>query len=379
MKYLKIHDLLRDLCLREAEKERFYHVVGQHNPLGSSIQRRVVIPRNTSEKEGLDAMRSTPHVRSYLSDYERVLLLPDLRLLRTFRAYDKFSHPKNGHEYSLRELFELVNLRFLAICHKKGSQLPSSINHLWCLQTLILHPLPILRSKSSENKYVPVEIWNMSQLRHVDFYVYGWHSGGGLHLPDPPSDNIVIMENLQTLKGVINFKCDEMMVRRIPNIKKLGLFFIIPKGIDSGDDEDYCLHNVERLQKLESLSCKGHGEGQFPSLKYLKLVSCSGLEWWMTESSHFPCLEHLSLYMVSLKEFPSELGEIPTLKSVRMHHCNEELVISARRMVAEQEELQGEEEISFKVSVILSESYDEDHFLMTLANRNFKVEIERYS
>ncbi|XP_047962195.1 putative late blight resistance protein homolog R1A-10 [Salvia hispanica] len=32
MKYLKIHDLLRDLCLREAESERFYHVVGKHSP-----------------------------------------------------------------------------------------------------------------------------------------------------------------------------------------------------------------------------------------------------------------------------------------------------------------------------------------------------------
>ncbi|XP_047962147.1 putative late blight resistance protein homolog R1B-12 [Salvia hispanica] len=120
MKYLKIHDLLRDLCLREAEKERFYHVVGHHNPLGTSSQRRVVIPRSTSEKEVLDAMRSTPHVRSYISDYERVQLLPNLRLLTTLRVHDKFSHSKQ-HEYSLRELFKSVNLRFLAVCHRQGS------------------------------------------------------------------------------------------------------------------------------------------------------------------------------------------------------------------------------------------------------------------
>ncbi|XP_047957586.1 putative late blight resistance protein homolog R1A-3 [Salvia hispanica] len=400
MKYLKIHDLLRDLCLREAVKERFYHVVGQHNPLGTSIQRRVVIPRNTSKKEVLDAMSSTPHVRSYISEYERVQLLPNLRLLRTLRAYDQFSHTKE-HSYSLRELFKLVNLRYLAVFHKDGSQLPSSINLLWSLQTLILHSLSI--------KNALVEIWNMSQLRHVDFYVDEWLNDGGLHLPDPPSDKIVIMENLQTLIGVSNFKCDEMMVRSIPNIKKLGLSFPIPEGIESGDD--YCLHNIERLPKLESLSCKGEGrsgllqkltfpdslksltlgtyinriedilkkasalpllqklklrggdftagkwetvEGQFPSLKYLELSLCSGLKWWMTESSHFPCLEHISLSWVSLKEFPAELGEIPTLKSVRMCRCSGESVISAKRMVEEQEELQGEEELSFKVSVILS-------------------------
>ncbi|XP_047953960.1 putative late blight resistance protein homolog R1B-14 [Salvia hispanica] len=425
MKYLKIHDLLRDLCLREAEKERCYHVVGQHNPLGVSIQRRVVIRRSTSEKEVRDAVRSKPHVRSYISDYERSLLLPDLR----------FSDP-NGHEYSLRELFKLVNLRFLAVCYKEGSQLPSSINHLWSLQTLIFHsPYLVDLSKPPEYMNAPVEIWNMFQLRHVDFYICDWLNDGGLHLPDPPSDKIVIMENLQTLKGVRNFKCDEMMVRRIPNIKKLGLFFFIPEGIDSDDDDDieygddYCLHNIERLQKLESLSCKGHlrsallqkltfphclmslslstftnriedileklstlpllqkfklhggyfrtgkwetMEGQFPSLKYLELGWCSGLKWWMTESSHFPYLEHLSLSGVSLKEFPAELGEIPTLKSVRIYRCSEESVISAKRMVEEQEELQGEEELSFKVSVILSKHYHEDSFMMTLANRNFK-------
>ncbi|XP_047962688.1 late blight resistance protein R1-A-like isoform X2 [Salvia hispanica] len=251
MKYLKMHDLLRDLCLREAEKERFYHVVGQHNLLGTSSQRCLVIPRNTSKKEVLDAIRSTPHIRSYISDYERDQLLPNLRLLRTLQACNKFSHTKE-HEYSLRELFKLVNLRFLVVSHKEGLQLPSSINLPWSLQTLIV--------KSPKNINAPVEIWNIPQLRHVHFYVYGWSTStyGVLHLPDsPPRDNIVIMENLQTLKGVSNFKCDEMMLRRVPNIKKLGIIYKEDEGIESRDD-DYCVHNIERLQKLESLSCKGH-------------------------------------------------------------------------------------------------------------------------
>ena len=47
-------------------------------------------------------------------------------------------------------------------------------------------------------------------------------------------------------------------------------------------------------------------------------------------------------------------------------------------MVEKQEELQGEEELSFKVSVMLSQHKDKDHYLMTLANRNFKVEIGDY-
>ncbi|XP_042031881.1 uncharacterized protein LOC121778578 isoform X2 [Salvia splendens] len=44
-------------------------------------------------------------------------------------------------------------------------------------------------------------------------------------LPNPPSDDsyIVIMENLQTLKGVKGLLLNEEVVKRIPNVKKLHL------------------------------------------------------------------------------------------------------------------------------------------------------------
>ncbi|XP_042034967.1 putative late blight resistance protein homolog R1B-16 [Salvia splendens] len=386
IKYCKIHDLLRGLCIREAEKESFYHVVGHHSPKGTCSQRRVVIPRNTSEKKVLQAMRTIRDARSYISESDDgiVGLLPNFRLLRTLR----------GHEYSLGRLFELVNLRLLAV--KSGgypAQLHSSINLLWCLQTLIV-------SQFEEEVNAPVEIWDMPQLRHVNYYVsYG---SGALHLPDPPTDSIVIMENLQSLKGVKNFKCDEKMVRRLPNIRKLGLI--------GSPDDDYCVHNIERLQKLESLSCECFhradfslkitfphslksltleirygrmedilekvstlpllwklklffgrfetrkwetAEGQFPSLKFLLLSSCSDLERWTMESSHFPCLEHLRLRNVDL-EIPAKLGEIPTLKSVALDRCSNSTVNSVIRMLDEQKELQGED-ISFKVVVTVTQ------------------------
>lgn len=48
MKYCKIHDLLRDLSLKEARTQRFYRVVSQDSLGGLSKQRRVVIPRSIS-------------------------------------------------------------------------------------------------------------------------------------------------------------------------------------------------------------------------------------------------------------------------------------------------------------------------------------------
>ncbi|XP_057802250.1 late blight resistance protein R1-A-like [Salvia miltiorrhiza] len=336
MKYCKIHDSLRDLCLREAENERFYHVVGRHSPRATCSQRRIVIPRGTSTMKIRNAMKSTPHAHSYISDHERVRGLSNLRLLRTLKACEKVEFGFEGHVHSVGKMFELVNLRLLLVKSDPFPKLPSSISLLWSLQTLIL---PCYESDLN----APIEIWKMPQLRHVYF---GYRAMRALRLPDPPSDSVVVMENLQTLKWVKNFKCDEEMVGRIPNIRKLGLVYdhkgIEPRGV--------C--NIECLQKLESFSCyclarddilqkltfphslrslsltlcddsvddvlekvsilpllqklkliRGRFrtgewatvEGQFPSLKSLSLSSWWNLEYWMMESSHFPCLEHLHL------------------------------------------------------------------------------------
>ncbi|XP_047963687.1 putative late blight resistance protein homolog R1B-14 isoform X1 [Salvia hispanica] len=411
-KHEVLENPLRDLCLREAQKERFYDVVGQHSPQGTYSQRRVVILRSTPEGKVIDAMKSRPYARTCICDGERILYVPDLRLLRTLKAHNKDFYPQ-GHDYSLGKLFELVNLRLLIVKSDRYPQLPSSINLLWSLQTLIV-------CGSIGRLNAPVEIWNMPQLRHVHF----WRRA--LHLRDTPSGSIVIMENLRTLKGVKNFKCDETMVRRIPNIKKLGLYYYINVRTESRDD-DYCVYNIKHLQKLESFRCKGYARGDllgkltfphsiksltldfkhysmedvlekvstlpflqklklndgrfqtkkwetvedtFPSLKYLLLGSCFGLECWVMESSHFPCLEHLYLYKMSVKEIPAELGEIPTLKSVILDDCSESVVKSAKKMVDEQEELQEEELLSFKVEVRLRRKKEE---LQKLANPNFQV------
>ncbi|XP_042024471.1 putative late blight resistance protein homolog R1B-16 [Salvia splendens] len=385
MKYLKTHDLLRDLCLREAENERFYHVVGQHSPpQGTLSQRRVVVQESTSNKEVLDAMRSAPHARSYISDHVRVQRLPNLKLLRIL-----ITSLSGELKYSLGKM---VNLRHLQV-----NQSPSSSNLMWCLQTLHVY---------DGYNGAPVDIWNMPQLRHVSVPI-----NGQLHLPDHPRDSTVIMENLQTLKGVENFKCNEMMVHKILNIKTLRISY-------NRSQSDYCLYNIERLQKLESFACfncpsddlrklslvmsrnnsiedilekasalpllqklkLGGGrlrtgkwetaEGQFLSLKYLSLSRIRQLKCWTMESSHFPCLEQLFLWDMHLKEIPAELGEFPTLKSVVLHACNESAVKSAKRMVEEQEELQGEDQLSFQVEVKLSNQNEE---LQSLSNLNFQV------
>ncbi|XP_057801534.1 late blight resistance protein R1-A-like isoform X1 [Salvia miltiorrhiza] len=407
IRYCKMHDLLRDLSFQEAEKQRFYYVLGQHCPRGINSQRRIVIPRSTSDKTARDALETMSRARSFICDGDTVSQLPDFRFLRTLSTY------KYSGEYLDENVFQLVNLRYLSARFREGFQIPSSISLLWNLHTLIVS----CRGKRT----APVEIWKMHQLKHVEF-VYE-----NMYLPDPPSGHSdVIMENLETLNGVIDFNLNEEVVKRIPNIKKLEII-ITDKVMDR--DRVKCLSYLQCLSKLESLSCFSDygsedkylqsisfphslkklslhcgyffhleeilekigslpllqklkllfgqfatrsweiGEGQFPSLKYLSLNFCRDMECWTLEGTCLPRLEQLHLEdMESLEEFPSEIGEIPTLKSVVLLNCSESMGLSLKKIVDEQEKLQGDPSIH-----VLVESDNVSQQLQTLATPNFRV------
>ncbi|KAL3619504.1 hypothetical protein CASFOL_037074 [Castilleja foliolosa] len=416
IKYCKIHDLLRDLCLKEGQKEGFYHVIGECSPRGINIQRRVIVPRNTSKGKDLGDLRSMPHVRSVICEYGKVPRCRNLRLMRTLHAC-KFPAFFEDKSYRHSLVFRYVNLQHLAIKGRNVSSFLSSLNLLWNLKTIII-------SCSYKSNSI-AEIWKMSQLRHIEF-------DSGFRLPDPPSneDDVVIMENLQVLKGVRDFKCSEEVVKRIPNIKKLSIKYSKRIGY-------FPISNIKLLSKLESLklSCYYNSrggkylnsylltfpqslkklridkysecedmlekigslplleklalwlvkfktgkweivEGQFPSLKYLELIRCFGLEHWTTaedSESIFPRLEKINIVGAEgLENIPCEIGNISTLQEIRLSDCNEAAVKSAKEMVEEQVELQGEQ-LPFRVVVFDIFGGEE---LKTLAGPNFEVIIE---
>ncbi|XP_057801564.1 putative late blight resistance protein homolog R1C-3 [Salvia miltiorrhiza] len=378
----KMHDLVRDVSFQEAEKQRFYYVLGQDCPRGINSQHRIFIPRSTSAMTVRDAMETmSSRARSFICDDDTVPELLDFRFLRTLSTY------KYSRGYLDENVFQLVNLRYLSGALREGFQIPSSISLLWNLHTLIV-------SCWGEHTTAPVEIWKMHQLKHVEFKY------PGMYLPDPPSgDSDVMMENLETLKGVLDFNLNEEVVKRIPNIKKLSITYMYKVM-----ERVKCLSYLQCLSKLESLTCSiGNDEylqsisfphslkklyldcgdsfphleeilekigslpllekltltygqfatrgweiveGQFPSLKYLRLWECMNMECWTLEGSCLPRLEQLELwFMESLEEFPSEIGEIPNLKSIELLYCSESAVVSLKKIVEEQEELQGEPSI----------------------------------
>ncbi|KAL8538146.1 hypothetical protein ACS0TY_000198 [Phlomoides rotata] len=196
----KMHDLLRDICLREAQKQKLFCVVRQqkHNtPQGIDMERRICIhPENAKDKyspEFFHAVEAASLTRSLL--------------------YTMLHRDKRDASPSLR--FRL--LRTLKV---------------YCHNSLKL----------------TFEIWKMPLLRHVSL--------DGFALPDPSNgeDNFVL-ENLQTLSDIRNLKFSEEVVKRIPNIKKLKLTYE-RAGLDEEVLPEYYLINLGRLQKLESLSLR---------------------------------------------------------------------------------------------------------------------------
>ncbi|KAH6818269.1 hypothetical protein C2S51_001872 [Perilla frutescens var. frutescens] len=374
-KSCSIHDLLRDLCLREAENLKFVNNT-----------RRVRIARITPEEKVLPILKSASLVRSLMWQplKETSSSSFGLRLLRV--AVVNY----------LEDIFSLVNMRLIVIKQKPNLlRIPPSISRFWNLQTLVID------NESPNLVIAPIEIWNIPQLRLILV--------NGLCLPDPPpspspsgetADCSMVMENLHTLAQLHNFKCSEQVVKRIPHI----ISYVEVEGSSSTLD-DYSLNNLGRLQQLEHLaisvemesqtvvqnhltitfprslktltlsgtglrwddvstkigslpllqhlmldkdSCIGDKwetvEGKFYSLEYLLIKQCGDLEYWMSETTHFPHLQSLTPEgLHKLNEIPSSIGDIPTLQIILVLDCSDSVYDSAETIRAEQEELGNED------------------------------------
>ncbi|XP_057810285.1 putative late blight resistance protein homolog R1A-10 [Salvia miltiorrhiza] len=369
IKKCKIHDLLRDLCLREAEKEEMFY-----NTASENVVIRVLPPMSQA--------------RSLTWNVRRKLLPLNMSLARIVKI---ITNKKLVDDELFGHMDQLVNSRFLQIsCSAIGERnLPCSIWRFWNLQTLIVN--------TSHEITAPTDFWYMPHIRHVEFK-------DGLRLPDPSNDqDNIVLGNLQSLRTVLGFKCSEQLVKKIPNIKEL----VFWNG-EQRDDEMHSLSNLYCLTKLESLDCTFFGncvinfphslkslvlrhsssssycwgdmldkvgvlphlqkltlwwgrfdegkwettEGQFRSLKFLTLKDCSNLEIWEIESSYFPCLERLHLIRLHcLREIPLDFAEIPTLREICVNGCSDSSVVSAKRISEEHEDYYGEGALQVRVQL----------------------------
>lgn len=241
----------------------------------------------------------------------------------------------NCHRESLEEVYENVNLRYLAYTHRDDGrrpalELPTSISLMWNLQTLIIRgyfraPMIVV---------APVEIWKMRQLRHVIC--------SKMHFPHPHLSNAQdYMENLQTLTAAVNLRLSGEVCKIIPNIKELHLIYDLElQGYDDSLIE--CLRNLDGLHRLVSLDIKIEGTRwptpwlfgntelnkklTFPtSLEELYLSYCH-IGWEdLSKIGSLPHLEALVLEMYAVmvgNKWSPNHGEFRRLKFFKIASCN---------------------------------------------------------
>ncbi|KAL2243752.1 UNVERIFIED_CONTAM: putative late blight resistance protein R1A-10 [Sesamum indicum] len=380
LKKCGIHDLLRDLCLREYEKEHYLYAPKVQSVDASNMKEdECFICRDGTQLQRIDL--NEVHDASQLTSLASVLVCntcknkyPSLNKARVVKArlVDKLGHSAK------EEIVHPTSLRYLEMMNMADYDFssPSTIALLWNQMTFSL-----IYFGSFRKKILSYEMWGMPQLRECrsldcDFV-----------LPEEAAtQDFIIMENLHTLVSLRNFKCTEEVLRRIPNLKKLGIYY------DEVDEIEWTYYNPIHLQKLESLSIKteyrplenltfpaslkklrlegcnipwekimsvgsflpnleklvletnwieeyewNQVEGDFPRLKFLKISYSYFLKRWRAENIHFPNLEILFLeHMLGLEEIPSILGDIPTLHSIYLDGSNDSVIGLAKQIVEEQ-------------------------------------------
>ncbi|CAN4120363.1 unnamed protein product [Withania somnifera] len=380
VKTCSIHDILRNFCLEEVQREKLLHVVRRFQPdFPQGVHRRLHFHSNIF---AYSSTYSNPYLRSFLSSKACAVLKDSyfscmgFKLLRVLDVlnYSFYNFPI--------QVIKLVHLRYLAL--SIHSELPTSISKLVNLQTLIIY------WGTKESRTLPLEILKMPILRHI-------HVKGDVLLFEPPiadqsGKNFQVLGNLQTLCTItirtINFSHE--LVASIPNLKTLSSN-LVTSGNDDAFGADWlgnCLNNLAQMYTLETLkllfnlptknprSCNSiqcwnafppnlkkltlscslllweevKVLGKLPNLEVLKLKNFSfqGTNWetdeegfhqlkyllvesrdlvfWKQASTSgypFPALQHLVLrFCHKLKRIPCEIGYIPSLQVIKLHSCS---------------------------------------------------------
>ncbi|XP_016437990.2 putative late blight resistance protein homolog R1B-16 isoform X1 [Nicotiana tabacum] len=384
-----IHDLVHDFCLKEAGSQNLLYIVNTDidGPLWVipegcrwvSQQSRGFYFHSRFPDLAYSKLRSfSVNSRTLILDVERC----HFKLLRVLDLEKKiFNFPI--------AILDLVLLRYLALSISRSGQFP--ISKLLNLQTLIVG-----LTRIHANRSLPNGIWKLSQLRHLHFWrMY-------LDSSQTVSENEVknlVLENIQTVSGLIPSCCTKEIFETIKKVKKLeiagkaeefhsemgwynnlkylieleALNVTVPPDFDS--DPLPCLINpspgsfppnlkkltlsrtclpwngmniLSKLPNLEVLELKDDAfsgveweitEMGFPKLKFLLLEDLY-LRYWTASDDYFQCLECVCIRECTLlQEIPEGFADSVTLQLIELHNCRHPLVTFAKQIQEKHEEL----------------------------------------
>lgn len=275
----------------------------------------------------------------------------------------------------------LVHLRYLAL---RGGirSVPSLVCNLWKLETFLL--------KGLEGEVVlPDTIWKLCRLRHLRI-----DDRFTIAFPIDREESFQL-NNLKSLSApALRFgdKLVEKMLRRLPNLSKLRCIFLeswdfskccnrfpvldflsdleslmvlyhgkvqhpcefsFPSNLKkltlSKFQLPWCeISKIGRLPNLEALKLLSRafegprwdvGDGEFLSLKFLKLDTLN-VSQWNASVDHFPQLQHLVVHACKkLEGIPYSFAELPTLNAIEVQWCGDSAAKSARKIYEEQQDM----------------------------------------
>uniref|UniRef100_M1BRP9 RGC1 n=2 Tax=Solanum tuberosum TaxID=4113 RepID=M1BRP9_SOLTU len=303
IKTCKMHDLVRDMCLREVQYENFIHFKTRYDydDLLENIScLRRVADFHKYTHSGLSKLM--PLTRSVFFKYPYFFCYLSQSSFRLLRILDVCFTCFFSCSQSVSEL---VHLRYIACPSFNG--LVQSLCKLRNIQNLVIHDSHPFGS-SMRTQSLPWEVVNMPQLKHIHTKKLS------LFISPPTSVLISERENhLQTLTGLMPSSCNDEVFLRIPNLKKLGILIV-----DESDtiQKCYCLDNLVHLTQLEKLKVE-------VSESYL-LIFMRISEGWVDipHCDNFPPnLKKLTLCRTHLQwEDMNILSKLPNLEVLKLKH-----------------------------------------------------------
>ncbi|GFP82530.1 putative late blight resistance protein homolog r1a-6 [Phtheirospermum japonicum] len=359
-----VHVVYRSLCMSEARKEKFFHIMSKlsadSSPTGAtnSQRHRLCFHNNVvlGFKQVHESLGSVSAARSLLCfgphhQYPIQVHYSTFKLLRVLESL-----ALRFYEFPYQVL-ELVWLKYLAITY--DGELPPSISNLCDLEVLIVHHHRIIKSAdASVIRYLPIEIWKLRRLRHLHCM--------GSDLRDPSdaargdysygSNRPFVLHELTTLSGVSAHSFTKKILERMPKLTRVGI------RIESAPDhavETFSFFNelASVYGRFESFKCVVVDRGlvDFPSvdfefpifLKKLSLSGC-GFSWgciacivglpnlevlklrcnavqgpvWKKDGFRkWESLEFLLLEDLDVEHWGVAEGYFPKLKRVVIRHC----------------------------------------------------------
>nr|XP_016495099.1 PREDICTED: putative late blight resistance protein homolog R1B-16 [Nicotiana tabacum] len=394
IKAVHIHDLIHEFSLVQAKKDNFLPRINELGIFPSSENHckrvnvlapcQVLLGDKFSFGRNINTLRFLPSVNSPFVDYDlsksrkhlRVLDFGSVKLCRT----------------SIDALQYLIHLKYLELqLYLYFDHIPNSICNLKELETFIVTGICCQACN-------PKTIWGMISLRHLhinDLYI------------DLSENQLEDLDNLQTCSGMVIYPGGvgdlQYFMKRFPNLEKLscqlygsgtpsGNFFpafetlsqlkslkigVSRAVVDPYGFEDFTypsnlkkltlvylrlpwskLSTIGRLSNLEVLKLEESSfigrkwdvnDGEFPSLKVLKLKKLGFSEWTASDDS-YPNLQKVMVHSCwSLEEIPECFGSNCTLQLIELRSCGDNVVNSALKVKEMQIEEMGNSE--FKVII----------------------------